>query len=568
MANVAIHIEDWKRLPWKKFQRNVFRLQKRIYQASRRDDRQRVHNLQRLLLRSWSARCLAVRQVTQDNRGKHTPGVDGVASLTPQQRLRLADRLRHLRLWIVQLIRRVYIPKPGNPTEQRGLGIPVMADRACQALVKLALEPEWEAKFEPNSYGFRPGRSTHDAIEAIFNTICRKPKFVYDADIAKCFDRIAWKALLDKLNAIPLIQRLVGDWLRAGILDNGQWLFPEAGTPQGGVISPLLANIALHGLETAVVAVSQRHRITVIRYADDFVILCQDLETLKQAIAVAHTWLAGMGLEIKASKTRLTHTLNAYDGTVGFDFLGFNVRQYPVGQYRTRTYSGQPGYKTIIKPNTKGVKRHSEATRDTTRQYVGASQAALIAQLNPKIRGWTLYYRASVAKRLFSKLDTHMHSKLVRWAKRRHSHKCRAWCYHRYWRRQGTRTNFSDGTLTLINYADMPITRHVKVKGDKSPYDGDWVYWGERLGKDPTRPLRVTRLLKLQQGRCECCGLRLMTEDVIEVHHQDSNRNNNRYTNLALLHAHCHDRRHGAGIHDNDLRTEEPDEVKVSRPVL
>jgi len=235
MANVAIHIEDWKTLPWKKFQRNVFRLQKRIYQASRRDDRKRVHNLQRLLLRSWSARCLAVRQVTQDNRGKHTPGVDGVASLTPHQRLRLADRLRHLRLWIVQLIRRVYIPKPGNPTEQRGLGIPVMADRACQALVKLALEPEWEAKFEPNSYGFRPGRSTHDAIEAIFITICRKPMFVYDADIAKCFDRIAWKALLDKLKAIPLIQRLVKDWLKAGILDNGQWLFPEAGTPQGGV---------------------------------------------------------------------------------------------------------------------------------------------------------------------------------------------------------------------------------------------------------------------------------------------------------------------------------------------
>jgi RNA-directed DNA polymerase len=568
MANVAIHLEDWKILPWKKFQRNVFRLQKRIYQASRRDDRQRVHNLQRLLLRSWSARCLAVRQVTQDNRGKHTPGVDGVASLTPPQRLRLAHRLRHLRRWTVQPIRRVYIPKPGQPTEQRGLGIPVMADRACQALVKLALEPEWEAKFEPNSYGFRPGRSTHDAIEAIFNTICRKPKFVYDADIAKCFDRIAWKPLLDKLNTIPWIQRLVKDWLKAGILDNGQWLFPEAGTPQGGVISPLLANIALHGLETAVVAVSKRYRITVIRYADDFVILCQDLATLQQAIAVARTWLAGMGLEIKASKTRLTHTLNVYAGTVGFDFLGFHVRQYAVGQYRTRTYAGQPGYKTLITPNTKGIKRHSEATRDTTRQYVGASQAALIAQLNPQIRGWTLYYRASVAKRLFSKLDTHMHSKLTRWAKRRHPRKGRAWRYQRYWQRQGTRTNFSDGTHTLIHYADMPITRHIKVKGDQSPYDGDWVYWGERLRKDPTRPLRVTRLLKLQQGRCECCGLRLTTEDVIEVHHQDGNRNNNRYTNLALLHAHCHDRRHGAGIHDKDLRTEELDEAKVSRPVL
>jgi RNA-directed DNA polymerase len=201
-----------------------------------------------------------VRQVTQENRGKRTPGVDGVAALTAKQRLRLAGTLRRLTGWAVAPIRRVYIPKPNSPNEKRGLGIPVMADRALQALVKQALEPEWEAVFEANSYGFRPGRSAHDAIEAIFNAICLKPKFVLDADIEKCFDRISHDALLVKLHAPQPVMRLVRGWLKAQVVDRNKRLFPEAGTPQGGVISPLLANVALHGLESAVVAVSRRAR--------------------------------------------------------------------------------------------------------------------------------------------------------------------------------------------------------------------------------------------------------------------------------------------------------------------
>ncbi len=201
MADVAIRTEDWQTLPWAKYQRNVYRLQRRIYQASRRGDRKRVHSLQRLLLRSWSARCVATRRVTQDNRGKRTAGVDGIASLRPEERLQYARQLRQLAHWDVDPIRRVYIPKPNNPTEQRGLGIPTLRDRARQALVKLALEPEWEAVFEPNSYGFRPGRSAHDAIEAIVLSIVRRPKYVLDADIEKCFDRILHDELLARLHA-------------------------------------------------------------------------------------------------------------------------------------------------------------------------------------------------------------------------------------------------------------------------------------------------------------------------------------------------------------------------------
>lgn len=542
--SIAQHTEDWQTLPWKQFQRNVVHLQQRIYQAARCDDLKQVHNLQRQLLHSWSARCLAVRQVSQDNRGKRTPGVDGVASLTPEQRLALVRDLQNLSGWTADPIRRVYIPKPGR-TEKRGLGIPTMRDRAMQALVKLALEPEWEARFEPNSYGFRPGRSTHDAIEAIFTCIHLKPKFVLDTDVEKCFDCINHHALLNKLNTIRPIERLVRQWLKAGIMDQGQLLFPEEGTPQGGVISPLLANIALHGLEeTLVRAAPWKYPATVIRYADDLVVLCKDLDTLLKLKTQADAWLTQMGLRLKPSKTHITHTLDEYEGNLGFDFLGFHVRQYHVGKYRTRTYRGQPGFKTLIKPSEEAIQRHLRRVKDLIRQHRGAPQAALIAALNPVIRGWATYYKTCVAKRIFNKVDHLVFRKLYQWASRRHRNKTHGWRHRRYWRRQGTRDNFSDGSSVLAWYSDTPIVRHVKVRGDKSPYDGDWVYWGRRLGRDPTKPRRVIQLLKRQQGRCASCGLYFMTEDIMEVHHQDGNHRNNQYDNLQLLHGHCHDRTH------------------------
>jgi RNA-directed DNA polymerase len=300
--------------------------------------------------------------------------------------------------------------------------------------------------------------------------------------------------------------------------------------------------------------VSTRYRVVVIRYADDVVIICQDLETLLQAKARADKWLAEVGLRLKPSKSRVTHTFEPYEGNVGFDFLGFSVRQYHVGKYRTRTYRGKPGFKTLIKPSPKAIKRHLQQIRDIIRRHRGAPQAALIAALNPVIWGWALYHRRGVAKRVFTECDMRIFEMLIRWARRRHPHKSWDWRYRRYWRKQKGRVSFSDGKSTLVRHEDTPIQRHVKVKGDKSPCDGDWPYWILRLGRDPTKPIRVTRLVQRQKGRCTMCGLYFKAEDIVEVHHWDGDRSNNRYANLELLHGHCHDQTHGRGVSDKDPR--------------
>jgi len=301
-------MDGWNTIPWKKIQRNVFKLQKRIYQASRRGDIGTVRTLQRLLMRSWSAKLLAVRRVTQDNQGKKTAGVDGVKSLTAKQRLTLSHTLTMGDK--AAPVRRVWIPKPGAD-DMRPLGIPTIHDRALQALAHCVLEPAWEARFEPNSYGFRPGRPGHDAIEAIFTIIGHKAKYVLDADIEKCFDRIDHAAVLKKINTSPSLRRQLKGWLQAGVYDAGQWFPTAEGTMQGGNISPLVANIALHGLETVMSKKFPRsgsrgfQAPKIVVYADDFVILHEDRQIVLQYQEMAAEWLQEMGLRLKPSKTRV-----------------------------------------------------------------------------------------------------------------------------------------------------------------------------------------------------------------------------------------------------------------------
>ena len=542
----------WQDLPWKKVERSVFKLQKRIYQASQRGDTTSVHRLQRLLISSWSARCLAVRRVTQDNRGKKTAGVDGIKSLNPQQRLHLAQTLTLPQT--ASPTRRVWIPKPGKE-EKRPLSIPTIHSRAQQALAKLALEPEWEARFEPNSYGFRPGRGCHDAIAAIFHAICQKPKYVLDADIAKCFDRINHQALLDKLQTFPKMDRAIRAWLKAGVLD-GEELYPtDEGVPQGGPISPLLANIALHGLEEAVAVDHPKAR--VIRYADDLVALHPDLDEIAAVQETVCKWLAGMGLELKPSKTRITHTLIEHDGNTGFDFLGFHIRQCKVG----KTHSGktcrgkQLGFKTIIKPSQEAIRRHNLVLKATIREHLAAPQAQLIGRLNPIIKGWTAYYATVVSKEVFVQMAHLTFIKLRRWAQRRHPNKPWKWLAKKYWHpEKGRKWNFiaPDGNK-LYEHFRTPIRRHIKVRGNKSPYDGDWHYWTKRNGKYPGLPKRVAILFRNQKGRCPSCELYFRSEDVLEVDHVTPRvrGGGDHYGNLQLLHSHCH---HKKTTEDEKLR--------------
>jgi RNA-directed DNA polymerase len=573
MSPAATPGYEWKALSWQELEGAVFKLQTRIFEASKRGDARAVHRLQRLLIRSRAARYLAVRKVTQDNRGKRTAGVDGVKALRPTQRLELATHLSSQPSG--RAVRRVWIAKPGT-TEQRPLGIPTIQDRAAQTLVRLALEPEWEARFEPNSFGFRPGRSAHDAIELVFTGICKKPKYVLEADIAACFERIDHAALLAKLGTFPALRRAIRGWLKAGILDGAAFMPVEAGTPQGGPLSPLLASVALHGLETAIRTAFPRDLYAdgqvrwgwqplVVRYADGFVVLHEDLGVIEQTRQLAAQWLASVGLELKPEKTGISHTLIPVRGRVGFDFLGFEVRQYRVGYHRSGAL--RLGFKTIIKPSKEAQKRHYAALARVVRRHRGAPQAALVGALNPLIRGWATYYAGVVSKATFNAMDHRLYRKLFRWGRRRHPKKSAAWVVRRHWHtRGGNHWVFGvPDRAGLAAHARTPIRRHIMVRRDASLYDGDWGYWASRLGRHPELPASKAHLLKRQRGRCAWCG-RVFTVlgELLEIDHRRPRSQGGSETaaNRQLLHAHCHDektavdgsnrRRALGGIRDQD----------------
>ena len=432
----------WNDINWQKVDRYVFKLQKRIYAASRRGEIKSVRKLQKTLMRSWSNKVLAVRRVTQDNRGKKTAGVDGIKSLSPEARMKLIGQLKLTGK--SKPTRRVWIPKPGRD-EKRPLGIPTIYDRALQGIIKAALEPEWEAHFESNSYGFRPGRSCHDAIRQIKLAIQTKAKYVLDADIAKCFDCIDHSALLQKLGQAGKVRKQIKSWLKSGVIDKGIFTAIAEGTPQGGVCSPLLANIALHGIEQKLMdfakTIDMRRKgkpnsqcswqskvksLTFIRYADDFVVLHNDLKVIQKCKKLITEWLKDIGLELKPSKTRIAHTLHperSEDGTAGFDFLGHNIRQYPTGIHKSSKNGNGDilGFKTLITPSQKSCLTHQEKIKATIRKHKNSSQAQLINELNPIIRGWCNYFKHSDAQTVkeLPRQDYLVYQKLRAWGRYR-----------------------------------------------------------------------------------------------------------------------------------------------------
>jgi RNA-directed DNA polymerase len=543
--------ETWSMVPWKKLEQHCFRIQKRIYRASQCGNQRAVQKLQKLLMKSEAARLLAVRRVTQENQGKKTAGIDGVKSVRPKERFLMAQQL-HPRYWKrikSPPVRRVWIPKPGKD-EKRPLGIPTMYERARQCLAKFALEPEWESHFEANSYGFRPARSAHDAIGAIFNGIRYKAKFVLDADLKACFDNINQEALLEKLHTYTAMNHAVKGWLKAGVFENGVFAPTEAGTPQGGTVSPLLANIALQGMDEAILSPRNRKHVEqpiLIRYADDYVVLHSDLEKLKQAEQKLVTWLAGMGLFMNPKKTSITHTLIPYEGRVGFDFLGFSVRQHPVGQTHTGKNSvGKPlGFKTIIKPSKEAIKRHILALNHRMKDMRSYPQWRLIKELNPVIWGWSNYFRTVVSSDTFSACDRHVWFQLQSWARRRHSRKPRSWIDAKYWKQVDGKDTFCTPLGAKLRlHRETAVQRHEKVRGTASPYDGNLLYWSQRLQTHPLMHTRKAKLLQKQQGKCRWCKLHFRDGDLLEIDHIDHNHGNNSLSNLMLLHLHCHDERH------------------------
>ena len=406
-----------------------------------------------------------------------------------------------------------------------------------------------------------------------------------DADIAKCFDRINHQKLLEKISTFPLLSRVIQSWLKAGVLDRGE-LFPtESGTPQGGVISPLLANIALHGLEMVITApFPQRKEVNgknhhwkplVVRYADDFVIFHPDKEVIEQCKEIASKWLKELDLELKPSKTKITHSRETIGDNEkpGFNFLGFHIRSYPTGKNRCGKVNGELlGYKTLTKPSKEKVNLHYQKVAEHIDQMKGAPQERIIVDLNPVIIGWSNYYSACASSEAFGKLDMMVFQKLYGWARFRHPKKSRGWVVRKYWLTEtGEGWRFGNKQLTLAKHSNIKIERHIKVRGEASPFDGNWVYWSQRRGVYPGTSQTVASAIKRQKGKCSECGLHFHPEDQIEVHHLDGNYKNRRKENLIATHRHCHDQIHGGkgnlskqlSTHSKGQFGEEPDERKL-----
>ncbi|MBP2405626.1 group II intron reverse transcriptase/maturase [Streptomyces syringium] len=555
----------WAGINWPETERNVVRLRQRIFKASQEGDLKRVRNLQKLMLRSHSNTLSSVRRVTQRSTGKATAGVDGERALTHQGRAKLVAEIASESGLKTKPVRRVYIPKANG--KKRPLGIPTIRDRVHQARAKNALEPEWEARFEARSYGFRPGRSCHDAIQAIFNVSAHKSArrlWVLDADLSAAFDRIDHRHLMRAIGGFPG-RGMVLRWLKAGVMEGGRFAPTEEGTPQGGVISPLLLNIALHGMGEAAGAVANpqsnagRVAPVLVRYADDFVALCATEGEAEDVKSRLEEWFRPRGLAFNEEKTKVVHLRE------GFDFLGFNVRRF--------------NDKMIIKPSPDAVSRCKREMKKNVRQMAGAPVAAVIHRLNPIIRGWSTYYRAVVSKETFGKLDHYMWELLWRWAKRRHRKKGGRWIAARYWGtfRPGSQNRWIFGDRDtgdrLHQFAETKIVRHVSVKGPASKDDPTLTtYWAARRRSRPhpqadgkNRVLLAVR----QRGLCPRCGHDLVAGDSYEpqstrewvlwftaatrgthVHHvvHRHQGGSDDKKNLELIHAECH-RRHHASDH-------------------
>ena len=511
--------DSWRALPWKKFRRNLFRLQKRVYKAVQVGNKRKARLLQKLILKSTSARFLAIRQVSQLNAGKKTAGIDGKKSLSFEERFNLEELLKtNSGNWKHQGLREIPIPKKDGTT--RMLKIPTIADRAWQCLAKYALEPAHEATFHARSYGFRTGRSAHDAQRYILNNLSSTSngieKRVIELDIEKCFDRINHSAIMDELIAPKGLKLGIYQCLKAGVNPE----FPEQGTPQGGVVSPLLANIVLNGIESIHryhVQYKEGKRITLktptksivepsIRYADDMVIILRPEDSAIEILERINEFLRKRGMNVSQKKTKVTAT------TDGFDFLGWNFQVQKNGKFKST-------------PSVDNFK----AFRKKVKHIVNNSNYGSIVKaekLAPIVRGWRNYHK-------FCKMNGSKHS---------------LWFMHHraytVFNKEAKQNRYSSEKLIKKAFPTVPYSenKHISVKGTKSPYDGDIAYWSERNSK--LYEGETSKALKKQNHRCASCGLKFIDEERVHLHHIDGNHANWKKNNLEAIHESCHDYKH------------------------
>lgn len=548
---------NWQTLDWSQAHRTVRRLQARIVKAIQANRWGKVKALQHLLTHSFSAKALAVKRVT-DNPGKRTAGVDGETWSTPAQKAHAIANLRS-RGYHPQPLRRIYIPK--NNGQRRALGIPTMQDRAMQALYLLALDPIAETTADPNSYGFRLERNTADAIEQAYKALsnCAAATYILEGDIAACFDQISHPWLLAH---IPMDKTILRKWLKAGYLEKHILHPTEAGTPQGGVCSPVLANLTLDGLERKLrdkypkaSAAGRQAKVHLVRFADDFIITGSSPELLEQEVQpLVEAFLEERGLHLSAEKTHITHIED------GFDFLGQNVRRY----HGT----------LLVKPSAKNVKAFLTKVRHLIKANAQATAGHLISQLNLVIRGWANYHQYASSKQTFTRVDYAIFQALWRWAKRRHPQKSKHWIRAKYFQTVGNRNWVFSGEVEgrqgksqpihLFSAASVPIRRHIKVRGAANPYDPAWeVYFEERLGVQMAEHLQgrhtLLRLWKGQGGLCPICHEKITKLTGWHNHHIVWKTEGGRDTveNRVLLHPTCHRQ-----VHSQRLNVEKPHPVR------